>query len=348
MEIKLPCGVYTFDERSILGRAGGFGQVFLGETKDGAQVAIKRLHIENFAYGSREIELVSRLVGKEFRGVIPFIDAGLDAESQHWFVVMEKAEFSLEKFVDERGVQQPDAAARILKDIASGLSEIDDLVHRDLKPANILFHEGVWKIADLGIARLFEEMTSSNTLKGFLSPQFASPEQFRLERATRASDLYSFGCIAYFLLAGAPPFIDEPARAHQFDPIPIFACSDGRLATLIHLLLRKLPETRPGLPRVHQILDAIISSPLQDKQLSGQRLLGEVGARVTAQEQLLDAEQEQLRQQLSFRAQTADQAWGFLRDNFERLWGKIHSASPAAERVQGQASPSLHVRLGTQ
>ena len=198
MEIKLPCGVYTFDERSILGRAGGFGQVFLGETKDGAQVAIKRLHIENFAYGSREIELVSRLVGKEFRGVIPFIDAGLDAESQHWFVVMEKAEFSLEKFVDERGVQQPDVAARILKDIASGLSEIDDLVHRDLKPANILFHEGVWKIADLGIARLFEEMTSSNALKGFLSPQFASPEQFRLERATRASDLYSFGCTAYF------------------------------------------------------------------------------------------------------------------------------------------------------
>ena len=96
-----------------------------GETKDGAQVAIKRLHIENFAYGSREIELVSRLVGKEFRGVIPFIDAGLDAESQHWFVVMEKAEFSLEKFVDERGVQQPDVAARILKDIASGLSEIE-------------------------------------------------------------------------------------------------------------------------------------------------------------------------------------------------------------------------------
>jgi len=72
-----------------------------------------------------------------------------------------------------------------------------------------------------------------------------------------------------------------------------------------------------------------------------------VGARVTAQEQRLDAEQEQLRQQLLFRAQTADQAWGFLRDNFERLWGKIHSASPAAERVQGQASPSLHVRLGT-
>ena len=36
MEIKLPCGVYTFDERSILGKAGGFGQVTAIDDEDEA------------------------------------------------------------------------------------------------------------------------------------------------------------------------------------------------------------------------------------------------------------------------------------------------------------------------
>jgi serine/threonine-protein kinase len=55
--------------------------------------------------------------------------------------------------------------AHVLLQIASGLSEVEDIVHRDLKPANILRHEGVWKIADFGIAKFVEETTSVETLK---------------------------------------------------------------------------------------------------------------------------------------------------------------------------------------
>jgi len=47
---------------------------------------------------------------------------------------------------------------------------LGDLVHRDLKPSNILYHEGVWKLADFGIARFVEESTSANTLKKCLTP----------------------------------------------------------------------------------------------------------------------------------------------------------------------------------
>jgi len=74
----------------------------------------------------------------------------------------------------------------------------------DLKPDNILYHDGKWKIADFGIARFVEEATASNTLKEFLSPWYAAPEQWRLERATHGTDVYALGCIAFCLLTGKP------------------------------------------------------------------------------------------------------------------------------------------------
>ena len=63
----------------------------------------------------------------------------------------------------------------VLLEMVQGLSEVGEIVHRNLKPDNILYHEGLWKIADFGIARFVEEATASNTLKDCLSPFYAAP-----------------------------------------------------------------------------------------------------------------------------------------------------------------------------
>jgi serine/threonine-protein kinase ULK/ATG1 len=43
----------------------------------------------------------------------------------------------------------------IIGQILKGIKEMVKLgiVHRDLKPANILFHKGIYKIADFGMAK---------------------------------------------------------------------------------------------------------------------------------------------------------------------------------------------------
>ncbi len=158
---------------------------------------------------------------------------------------------------------------------------MEDIVHRDLKPGNILFHEARWKLADFGIAKFVEESTSLKTLKGCLSPQYAAPEQWNLQKSTRATDVYALGCIGYALLTGAPPFqgpANEDFRNQHlhFAPPGNLTCSN-RLRSALSMMLRKTPEARPGLPRVVQLLEQIDAST--DDGFSG---LAEAGAAVAA------------------------------------------------------------------
>jgi len=116
----------------------------------------------------------------------------------------------------------------------------------------------VWKIADFGIARFVEESTSLNTLKDNLTPPYAVPEQWKLERASSATDIYSLGCIAYFLITGKPPFFgpsQEDFREQHLSKTPAnLPGTSPRFRALVSTMLRKIPESRPTLERVLAVL----------------------------------------------------------------------------------------------
>lgn len=72
---------------------------------------------------------------------------------------MARAVQSLQKVVDTSSPLSETEVLEIVDAIVNGLYEIP-LVHRDLKPANILLHNGIWKLADLGLARFVEASTA--------------------------------------------------------------------------------------------------------------------------------------------------------------------------------------------
>ena len=289
--VRLPNGIWHYDPDQPLGKPGGFGAVFVGRGEDGEEVAVKRLHLRASDAAHRELRIAEELSERELSHVVPILDAGQDAESDTYYVVMKRADRSLQDAIDTGDIEGEIEAAAIMADIARGLQEVPDIVHRDLKPANILFHEGKWKIADFGIARFVEAATSSKTLKGALSPQYAAPEQWRGERATGATDIYALGCIGYALLTGGPPFqgptLEDFKDQHFHQSPPPLEEISSRLQTLLLMMLRKGPVSRPSVERVFQQL----ASLAQDNNLrNGARKLQMVGADVAKAKADEDAE----------------------------------------------------------
>lgn len=329
--IRLQRAVWKYDEARPLGQRGGFGQVFAGMSGDGSPVAVKRLHVTARDTGHRELEMADYLLGRSFAHVMPVLDAGKDAESEAYFVVMPLAEGSLEDELGHRSL--PGEVVDVLLAIALGLKEVPGIVHRDLKPANVLRYEGRWTIADFGIARFVAETTATNTLKAYLSPEYASPEQWRRERAESPSDVYSLGCIAYRLLSGRPPFEGPDFQSqHCGAPVPHLDEVDPRIAGLVFTMLRKSPEGRPSAERVISVLQGIAAQPTPSEHDVVAKLRGAARSVLIGQAKL-EAEREATAQEAARRAALAADGVSSFQRLCDGLAELLHRADIGGEAL---------------
>lgn len=104
-------------------------------------------------------------------------------------------------------------ALELFKQLIDGLEIIWNkrIVHRDLKPDNILIlDDGKPVIIDLGIARVLDEKSLTNTiqLSGPCTPVYASPEQLSNNKQSIGvrTDFYSLAIIISELILGEHPF----------------------------------------------------------------------------------------------------------------------------------------------
>ena len=215
--------------------------------------------------------------------------------------------------------------------IGEGLNEVAHLAHRDLKPGNVLLRNGVWKIGDFGIARFVEESTSLRTLKDCLSSHYAAPEQWRLEHASEATDIYGLAGIGYALITGKPPFNGSPEQlkeAHCHGVAPVCQGASAGLQSLLHHMLRKILGTRHTRERVLARLAALLADA--NKQTTIGARLRMVDASVSAKElekQARHAEELAARKE---RDQLFLSATEMLNDVADQLARRIESDAPNA------------------
>ncbi len=117
----------------------------------------------------------------------------------------------------------PESMALVLGNkILCGLVHIwkNNLIHRELVPRNILICNRKIKICDFDWVRIFA-LNSETTLKFF--PEnlpFISPEQIRGRKTDFRSDIYSLGCIMYWMLLGKTPYTNKVIQDSWILPFP--------------------------------------------------------------------------------------------------------------------------------
>lgn len=149
----------------------------------------------------------------------------------------------------------------ILADIARGLAHAHShqVIHRNLTPEHVLLDDsGIARLAHFSLAKIegskgltvwagsaIAELDSRYFAPEVMDPSLGSPSP--------TTDLYSLGCIAWELFAGAPPFTD-PSEA--FGPPPSLPESmPPALGRIAEDLLRGEPMSRPA--NAAEVLTAI-------------------------------------------------------------------------------------------
>jgi len=205
--------------------------------------------------------------------IVKVTDFGFDgSEGDRPYIVTELLEGRpLSDVCRERGPLPLAQALPLLEQIAAAVDAAHEagILHRDLKPGNVFVcSEGPGapsvKVLDFGLAKLLagpdkpgdsalplrEEIPPAITAAGSLlgTPLYLAPEVVRLGQASRSSDIYSFGVLAYEILAGKPPFrgtLEEVLAGHlKGEPPPFLLLPE--VWRPLRATLQKDPALRPG------------------------------------------------------------------------------------------------------
>jgi serine/threonine protein kinase len=235
------------------------GTVYLAEhASTRAKVAIKVLRAELGLRAERVDRILGEMVGTaraRHERLVETLDSGRTQDGDA-FLVMEYVDGQpLNACLPVEGAFDLPRATSLMLQILEGLEAAHGrgLIHRDLRPENIFLQRlpdggDAIKIAEFGLTRLLEGERAESSLPA----AYLSPEQCRGKDVDARSDLYSAGCIFYFLLTREPPFVgkddEEMRRLHIQSPPPSLrsrnAAVPQALEQVLMACLAKAPEER--------------------------------------------------------------------------------------------------------
>jgi serine/threonine-protein kinase len=258
---------------------GGMGEVWLAEHSMLARPAAIKLISHDLLVSSsadpqsseealRRFEREAKATAKlDSEHTIHLFDFGTTGDKQFYYVMEFLNGLNLRELVSRFGPILPERAIYILCQICESLAEAHQhgLIHRDVKPANIfvcqkgLAYDHV-KVLDFGLvknvladARESTRLTLAGKITG--TPAFIAPETVTGEGVVDArTDIYSLGCVAYFMLTGELVFDEKDAlktliQHVNSEPPPLSSRAElvvpPELEELIHRCLEKNPSDRP-------------------------------------------------------------------------------------------------------
>jgi serine/threonine-protein kinase len=219
------------------------------------------------------------LASMKSRHTIAIFDYGVTTDDVFYYVMELLDGMDFESVVLRYGAQPAARVIRMLIQACASLAEAHDagLLHRDIKPPNLYVCRAadevdIVKLLDFGIVQTTQEppappkggraatpvpetpkLTQVGAMLG--TPGFMAPEQILGMQLDGRADLYSLGCVAWWLLVGREVFSREAGDAklmhkHIYEPLPsLVEAARGwipkELEVVVHAMLAKDAEDRP-------------------------------------------------------------------------------------------------------
>ncbi|QPL05032.1 MULTISPECIES: serine/threonine-protein kinase [Actinomyces] len=211
--------------------------------------------------------------GRTFAIVMTYVDGG-----------------DLRGLVSSSGPFAPAETARVGALLARGLAAVHaaGIVHRDVKPANVLIDWDACapgrgadavtavpagdtvavgvdthftpRLADFGVARLTETISSTHTTASVGTPLYMAPEVLDSRPPTSAADVYSLGIVLYEVACGVTPFTGSAGQVlsqhARRDPGRPDGMPDPLWSVLTSMLIKD-PAARPTALEVAQSLETL-------------------------------------------------------------------------------------------
>jgi serine/threonine-protein kinase len=267
-------GSYQLVER--LG-TGGMGEVWRAQHRLLARdAAIKLVRPEVLgARDESEARLMLRRFEREAQATaalssphtIQVFDFGITQDGTFYYVMELLTGRDLESLVREFGPLPPNRVLYLLRQVCHSLADAHarGLVHRDIKPANIYvcrmgLEYDFAKVLDFGLVKIQPGAgrardtqtlaTLENTTPG--TPAYMAPEVILGDAdVDRRADVYSLGCVAYFLLTGEL----------------VFEADTSMKMLMQHLHAQPAPPSqRTELPVPHELDELILACLHKDAQ----------------------------------------------------------------------------------
>ena len=258
--------------------AGSFGEVWRAQHRMLRRPAAVKL-ISPASLGERDARAARTIIRRFEREAqatsqlcsphtVDLYDFGVSPDGTFFYVMELLDGIDLQRLVERFGPVEPERVVHFLCQACHSLHDahVQGLVHRDVKPANLFackngFEYDFVKVLDFGLVKSSRQedagatkLSADGTIQG--TPAYIAPEMILENRQIDGrADVYSLGCVGYWLLTGKLVFEEDlPMRmvlAHAKHEPVVPSKRTGidvpaEVESIIMKCLSKDPEARPA------------------------------------------------------------------------------------------------------